>query len=185
MQVDQYPATTVPGVIVSLLGDCHQKDFFSFMEKYGAHLPQHPFGLPTREWRARSPTVTLVYHPGVSEGSAMGMRNVLTWTAPMYDQEGASKVLLRIIRVKLKDFGDGRKRHNLFFEVSNGSQIFLCGGCNDFSGTGGYYGRELIALFKGYSSVFNIALENVTLDEANATSDDEVSRLYEEHRPQQ
>jgi len=130
-------------------------------------LGQHPFGL---EVGIGPREVKLVANPLHTEPSVQGMLLCIQQTLRDYSPTNVSKFRLRIIRAEtVKDFRDQNKYvHQVYFELTRRFESFICGGCNDCTGAGGYGRRRLESVFELVGLIHDIAVENIVVPRIEA-----------------
>lgn len=128
----------------------------------GFTLEPHPFGLDTSKRRL----VHIVADPGCTDVSVKGMlavARVALQTAPRAEPPAFK---LRIIRGLVRITPQGVRHHMVFFEIEWADQVYLCGGCTDHSGEGGYGRQRLETVFAFMSRMYAIPIEDVEVSES-------------------
>ncbi|MBP6994375.1 hypothetical protein KBB12_03975 [Candidatus Woesebacteria bacterium] len=150
-------------------------------ELYWAHrdtkhvtLEVHPFGLETRlsgsGWILSQ--ICLIANPGDTESSVRAMKIMIRQTLADYHPNRSCDFRLRITRVVVREkvFYPVEADHDLYFELITDSGVFICGGCNDYSGAGGSAGRDLETVFKSIAYIYNVPCEEVVLHASRANA---------------
>ena len=150
------------------------------MNHYNRHaeLDTHPFGLEYRlpiRWLSdnnHEGRVHLIDYPGHTNPCVTGMARLLI------DQLTSENrtFRLRIIRAQID-----QEEHDLFFELINTMGSYIAGGCNDYSGAGGYGGEQLTAIFKAVSEVAWVAIEEVVISKGGRALTDALCAMYDKH----
>jgi len=125
-------------------------------------LEEHPFGLTMSEfgkpWSRWG--LQFIGHPRVTDIASMRKEAVKILIGPIGDYD---KQCLRL-RVILAEADEARKdEHFVFYEMANASTSIMCGGCTDFSGTGGSGKISMDALFAILADFYKIQIETVII----------------------
>ncbi len=150
------------------------KEYWSQRDTNECVVGAHPFGLDTSipSCSFADTDVHLIAHPGATDVSVAAMKLMIGKHLPSEDRV-PGQFRLRIVRIRLdnpRHDNPAAPMHDLYFELVTGCGTFVCGGCNDYSGTGGSGGRELERIFNLVAAMYDIPIEEVVLSEAEAKS---------------
>ncbi len=147
------------------------------------YLREHPFGL----WVPTSPrglqrSIKLLESPGSTAPSVRAMAAVLGAMLRFAGRESLETYYLRVIECVERKLDDGTVHCNLYYEAGSLGSVFIVGGVNDYSGTGGAGGRELKHMFEIVGAVFGFSIERVRFEQPFARMREE--RLMAEFNEQ-
>ncbi|MBP7770350.1 MAG: hypothetical protein KA066_00345 [Candidatus Pacebacteria bacterium] len=146
--------------------DPRNKAYWNLRDKECLALPAHPFGLETdlkhEDGFQASNQTFLVADPGSTNASVQAMTFLLRHHLADYHPENETKFRLRVIYVRQHYISD-KVAHMVYFEIITGAGTFLCGGCTDFSGAGGYGHERLIAIFQLAATFCGMEVEQVVI----------------------
>ena len=134
------------------------------------YLERHPFDLDVPRVHSTNPffeiNFKLVGYPGYTDASvdniAMLIAERLTFSQVVH---------LRVLLGKLhpENYHDLRPRHDVYFEVGfHHGEVFIAGGCNDFSGAGSHGKDRMDALFALLNGIYSVETETVVIPMAKA-----------------
>lgn len=109
--------------------------------------------------------IFLLAFPGHTSSSVRAMKIMLRHQIKKYAPGNSYPFRLRITRIqKERDWNDrSRYIHDLYFELITYAGTFICGGCNDYSGTSSAGGRELENIFQFLGALFDTTVEEKIL----------------------
>jgi hypothetical protein len=164
----------------------HAKEYWQARDHIHATFDRHPFGhevdLP-REGNMAGTT----YLVQDTSGTDRAVQALLLMLEHELTSVNVNDMIfrLRITRVQIdRDWNDkSRFVHDLYFELISWNGTFICGGCNDCTGSGGSGGRELEAIFNLVGSLLQIPVEEIVIpvgrrEEIDALFQDTYSRHY-------
>ncbi len=146
-------------------------------------LSEHPFGLditlpspPGDGWKGNQ-SVRLIAWPGYTDASVDAMVLLLRHELDGYSLSTAmNPIRLRIVRAQVRE-----GQHYVYFEFISYLGSFICGGCTDFSGEGGYGRTQLETIFGFLSALYEVPLEDVFIPAAQAEpAMEKMKRRYDE-----
>lgn len=124
---------------------------------------RHPFGLQIPEAQALSDhqLVWFVGHPGHTDESVASMARLIGWNIAHAAISSGPVQYLRIILAEC-DSEDASK-HDVYFEIGQPGDVFLCGGCTDCSGAGSTGKDTLESIFELLAELYGVAIERVSI----------------------
>ncbi len=123
-------------------------------------LPKHPFDLAMPALQQGRPPVELEFcgNPGGTDSS---VSDLIRQLSGYISQGGSTTPQLRVISVQCDPAN--LSHHAIYFEAGFGSNRWMCGGCTDFSGTGGNGRRKLESVFRLLALVYGVEIERVEI----------------------
>jgi len=143
-----------------LLAHCYKipkTDRLDYRPKKSTYLDKHPFNLNVGT-DSSSFTLSFIGDPGYTESSVDGFLTsvALAFISSPYLQQ------IRIIKVKESTQND--KKHDIFFEIRIADRIFICGGCNDYSGAGKSGTYRINTVVATLNKLFHMEAEEVVIE---------------------
>jgi len=138
-------------------------------------LEKHPFGLTRLEesfsrndyWREHIRQLHFIGQPHATDIESMRREAIKLLTGPVVELDQPC-LRLRVIFVEADEIN--KDQHLVFYEMANPASTIMCGGCTDFSGTGGNGKEQMDAFFALLADIYSAQIEIVTVPYSKTTS---------------
>ncbi len=139
-------------------------DYRSVRDTEHVRLGRHPFNLDDGIQGRIFGDTFLIAYPGYAERSLHNMALMLQHEAMKVGTEDFKRQL-RVVRIPVCRRRTDHKHnfHDLYFEIITNEGTFMCGGCNNYSGTGIEMGKKLESMFATFSHLWGEKVRYVTL----------------------